>query len=893
MGILDPPAIPPRTGPANVLLDGDSYFAGTGLTDTDDGIGPRLREMWQMGAGRMVNLSVSGSPIRTTYYRVWQQVGVKRTAAPYSAQLACFVGKWWTNDAIRGTTAAQEYGVKAAMKGVIAKLQSGSVYDYSDSTVTQGDSGWTALLWANLASEPYDVDPQSPSAPWGGGLGCWRSSTPGSTKTITVPSDHTGAVDLFFIGGPYGGVVSIAVDGTPHGTLTTSGCGATTFVTSKADERCGLVYRITGLTANATHSIVMTVTSVQAGTANNPGEIRFDGWSIKAPVSPIIMFPDCPEIPDVPYGGPTGLWDSVTPAVCTTYTTWINAVADEANGAAGLGYPVKVIAVQSLNTHATAPGPAGHPNIDGAAAWAATIARAYSRTSWAKEAAAYRASWQTECLLETATLDDILPAAGNVTPATDGNRSLGIVSLRWSDVHSWKFTTIAGTAAAPSVTTSGDTASGIYFGGSQVNVSVAGAQLVGLTAAGLTMFSGHIVLNTDSAVDIGTASKRLRAVYSLSLSLAAGSVGAPSIATQGATTTGIYFPTGEVAATVAGTKVIGIAAAGITVSQDVLAATANTRSVGATGTRFANVWATLVTGSGLAMDAVDGTGVLTAGGQTTAPSAPAAGKATLFAKPTAGSDLLYQQGPVGVASPIGHPPWGKTWKLITPQSTTGVRTNGYGAVSIIGAGTESTPITAAYGLVGNNLTATSANAIADVLVTIPEFTRGTVGDGYGGILAKSRASFPDASYNESGASTGARLWPLAMIPSGGASGLFGADRGGTQSLCGFVRAHVNGGASDSTWQFVTCNATSATTTDTTMTFTIAHIYDFTIRLPLGSATIYWQVDDVTAGTTQTGSSASNLPLAATLLEPVCGISTINATGRNIQWNYVYVESDVG
>ena len=52
-----------------------------------------------------------------------------------------------TNDAIRGTTAAQEYGYKGALRSILAHCQAGSVYPHNDSTVSATGTG----PWAEMS----------------------------------------------------------------------------------------------------------------------------------------------------------------------------------------------------------------------------------------------------------------------------------------------------------------------------------------------------------------------------------------------------------------------------------------------------------------------------------------------------------------------------------------------------------------------------------------------------------------------------------------------------------------------------------------------------------------------------------------------------------------------
>jgi len=238
-------------------------------------------------------------------------------------------------------------------------------------------------------------------------------------------------------------------------------------------------------------------------------------------------------------------------------------------------------------------------------------------------------------------------------------------------------------------------------------------------------------------------------------------------------------------------------------------------------------------------------------------------------------------------------PYDKTWVEYLPNASTAIRSNGTGTVPSTSGTVSTITSTAASGPMINLVSSGAGAAIADMNAGAPfAILRGTAGDVFGGWFAHCRAMYPDASYDATGASTGSRIWPLAFYGTSQTT-LFGADRGGTQNISGFVRAHVNGGVSDTNFQFVTCNNSSTTTADTGMPFTASHVYDFFQWCPVGSTTIYWQVDDLTAGTTASGSATGTLPITTNPLVVASGCSSVDAVARNARIGRLYVEADNG
>jgi hypothetical protein len=50
----------------------------------------------------------------------------------------------------------------------------------------------------------------------------------------------------------------------------------------------------------------------------------------------------------------------------------------------------------------------------------------------------------------------------------------------------------------------------------------------------------------------------------------------------------------------------------------------------------------------------------------------------------------------------------------------------------------------------------------------------------------------------------------------------------------------------------------------------------------GDSTIYWRIDNITAGTTAAGSTGSNLPRTTINMRSGLHVGTVNAVARNIR-----------
>ncbi|HRJ91414.1 MAG TPA: hypothetical protein PLU21_04380, partial [Candidatus Saccharibacteria bacterium] len=68
------------------------------------------------------------------------------------------------------------------------------------------------------------------------------------------------------------------------------------------------------------------------------------------------------------------------------------------------------------------------------------------------------------------------------------------------------------------------------------------------------------------------------------------------------------------------------------------------------------------------------------------------------------------------------------------------------------------------------------------------------------------------------------------------------------------------------------------------------LYTFTPPYP-NNGTIFWRIDNVTDGTTQEGSTSSNLPAGATSMRVGIGIETEEAVAKQLRIQRMYIETD--
>ena len=214
---------------------------------------------------------------------------------------------------------------------------------------------------------------------------------------------------------------------------------------------------------------------------------------------------------------------------------------------------------------------------------------------------------------------------------------------------------------------------------------------------------------------------------------------------------------------------------------------------------------------------------------------------------------------------------------IRPSTGTAVTTQGNTVTSV---GTLSHPAADnTYGWMTNFASSAALNATAGTGNADVMWRRGAASTNAAGFFFKCRFAPPDASYNEAGATTGSRIW--VGLTSGTMASMVTADTP-AGDYAGFHRCHVNGGQQHTTFRFKMRDNVTTSDADTGMTFTVQNVYVAYIYCFAGDSTVYWRIDNITAGTTAAGSTSSNPP--RTTINMRCGlqVGTVNATARNIR-----------
>jgi hypothetical protein len=162
-----------------------------------------------------------------------------------------------------------------------------------------------------------------------------------------------------------------------------------------------------------------------------------------------------------------------------------------------------------------------------------------------------------------------------------------------------------------------------------------------------------------------------------------------------------------------------------------------------------------------------------------------------------------------------------------------------------------------------------------------------------GIEFRTRFCTPDASYT---GTNGCRILIGLTSQATPATAVASDNPAGNYAALQFCTA--SGSArQDTTFQLFTKNNTTQSTGTMTLAPIQNCIYDFYFRIPNtaagGTPTLTWELDNVTSGTTASGTITSNLPLSNTALLPMMHIiTTPSGAGviRNLKWTSMHISS---
>jgi hypothetical protein len=274
------------------------------------------------------------------------------------------------------------------------------------------------------------------------------------------------------------------------------------------------------------------------------------------------------------------------------------------------------------------------------------------------------------------------------------------------------------------------------------------------------------------------------------------------------------------------------------------------------------------------------------------PITPSVNTLNLFARDLAGRMALRVQGPSGLSTPLQPSFFQNFITIINTNATTSITSIGNSVTSV---GTISHPdLDPKYGLMANFRTAATALATTGTGNNGLLWTRSDKFKDASGFFFNARLAFPDTSYDETGASTGTRIFV------GFTGGILAASvsiDNPAGNRVGFQRLHVNGSTTDTNWH-ISIRGLTSERIDTGMVFTPECVYDFYLFCPPDGKFISWRIDNVTLNTSESGNLLENileigsaLPNRYFYMRGGFQLQTVNATARNIQMQRVYIESD--
>jgi len=268
------------------------------------------------------------------------------------------------------------------------------------------------------------------------------------------------------------------------------------------------------------------------------------------------------------------------------------------------------------------------------------------------------------------------------------------------------------------------------------------------------------------------------------------------------------------------------------------------------------------------------------------PTAPATNTLNLFARQLGGRMALRMQGPSGLSTPLQPSFFQNNITIINTNTTTSITSIGHPTTS---TGSVSHPVpTLKYGYMTNFASVSTAAATAGTGNNGLLWVRSDDFNDASGFFYNARLAFPDSNYDETGANTGTRIY-VGLTSRTMAQSVGSDDE--TGSRAGFSRIHVNGSLNDTNWFFTTRDGISEDRVDTGMAFDAECVYDFYIFCPPDGSFIGWRIDNVTLGTSESGTTIEKLPALGTYMRGGFQIQNTGGFSRNIRMQRVYIESD--
>jgi len=211
------------------------------------------------------------------------------------------------------------------------------------------------------------------------------------------------------------------------------------------------------------------------------------------------------------------------------------------------------------------------------------------------------------------------------------------------------------------------------------------------------------------------------------------------------------------------------------------------------------------------------------------------------------------------------------------------------AITVAGGGGSAGEQTEELGVSTRHRTATSVNSEAGYIENVNSFYLGSMA-GENGFLMFGGFVLNNASYNETGANTGSRIF-FGLTTQGGVVGCVNSDDPSGHRI-GFSRLHVNGATTDTNWYITTKDGTTETRVDTGLSFSGAAAYRVWINCPPQGTSIKLQIAKSVSGTitySNVVTVSSNLPGGSTAMRRALALYTIDAVARDIGGasNWIY------
>lgn len=234
----------------------------------------------------------------------------------------------------------------------------------------------------------------------------------------------------------------------------------------------------------------------------------------------------------------------------------------------------------------------------------------------------------------------------------------------------------------------------------------------------------------------------------------------------------------------------------------------------------------------------------------------------------------------GIAD-IGFGPHGLL--LVSPNTGTTLDTLG-AAVTTVGTIAHPTATTTlGYRATLANAAAT-ANTGAAIASTNAQWTRGDQVNIFCGLFYHCRFGLNDASYANTGASTGTRMF---FGFSDQTEATMRAADNPAGNRVGLQYCNVNAARVQTTFNYNNKDGTTETLTDTLVTLTQNSVYDFYMFMKPNGGVIYYQLDNLTANTSLMTQIIASLPTNTVMMRPMFIIQTINAVVRTLAFYRMY------